>query len=221
MTRKELLSTLADRIQAIAHAHPLRVAIDGVDASGKTVLADELALLLRSRGAAVIRASLDGFHNPRYVRQRRGRDSPEGYYKDSFDHAALIRQLLVPLGPNGTRRYRRAVFDFRVDSAVDVPPETAPHEAILIFEGVFLQRPELREYWDYRVFVEASFDTTLRRAILRDQNLFGTPEQVRKRYEARYIPGQRLYLERCKPELLADVVVENDDVDRPSLRAPS
>jgi uridine kinase len=219
MTRADLLSALADRIPAIACDHPLRVAIDGVDASGKTVLADDLAAVLRSRGATVIRASIDGFHNPRDVRHRQGSDSPRGYYEDSFDHTALVEELLSPLGPKGTRRYRTAVFDLRADRRVDAPAKTAPDEAILVFDGVFLQRPELRDHWDYRVFVKASFETTLRRAMQRDRGLFGTPEQVRHRYESRYIPGQRLYLERCEPEGTADVVVENDDVDRPSLRA--
>jgi uridine kinase len=40
--------------------HPTRVAIDGVDAAGKTTLDDELAEVLRERGRGVIRASIDG-----------------------------------------------------------------------------------------------------------------------------------------------------------------
>ncbi len=59
--RKHLLNELADRLAAIEREHPLRVAIDGVDASGKTTFADELALLVEARGRSVIRASIDGF----------------------------------------------------------------------------------------------------------------------------------------------------------------
>jgi hypothetical protein len=45
----------------------------------QTPLADELAVVTRVSGRAVIRASLDGFHRPRSDRYARGRDSPEGY----------------------------------------------------------------------------------------------------------------------------------------------
>jgi uridine kinase len=183
MNRDQLLSVLADRLEALVSARPLRVAIDGVDAAGKTVLANELAEVLRSRGRSVVRASIDGFHNPRAVRQRQGPDSPEGYYRDSFNYAALVEHVLEPLGPGGSRRYRRAVFDFRTDATVDSPLELAKDDAILLFEGVFLQRPEIREHWDYRIFVAASFEITVARAMQRDRYLFGEADKVQKQIE--------------------------------------
>ena len=111
MNRLELIRDLVTRITGIATSHPLRVAIDGVDGAGKTSLAEELRDALTSGGRPVVRASIDGFHNPRSVRYARGRRSPEGYYRDSFDHTALVANLLEPLGPHGSRVYRRAVFD--------------------------------------------------------------------------------------------------------------
>jgi uridine kinase len=76
--RDDVLNRLASIIISKKCAHPVRVAIDGVDAVGKTTLADELATLIQAAGHPVIRASLDGFHNPRAVRHQRGSDSPEG-----------------------------------------------------------------------------------------------------------------------------------------------
>lgn len=97
MNRAEMLALLAQSIAAVRLDHPARVAIDGVDGSGKTTLADELVEPVRRAGRAVIRASVDGFHNSRAVRYMRGPDSPEGYFLDSFDYAALKRELLDPL----------------------------------------------------------------------------------------------------------------------------
>ena len=42
MERSVVLDELAKRITQIQLDHPVRVAIDGVDAAGKTILADEL-----------------------------------------------------------------------------------------------------------------------------------------------------------------------------------
>jgi uridine kinase len=215
--RGVLLEILAEAVVARRHSHPLRVAIDGIDAAGKTVLADELAPLVAARGWPVIRASIDGFHHPRSHRHRQGPESAEGYYRDSFDYEALRREILEPLGPDGDRRYRVAVFDHLADAPVDGPRLHAEPDAVLLFEGVFLLRPELEGLWDLTVFVEVSFEVALRRAMSRDRHLFGSPQDVEARYRSRYLPGQRIYLREYRPERRADIVFRNDHPDRPQL----
>src|SRR5262249_48623606 len=126
-------------------------------------------------------------------------------------------QLLAPLGPGGSRRYRTAVFDFRTDAPVDAPLQEAPADAVLLFDGVFLLRSGLRTHWDFSIFVEADFATTVARAELRDRALFGDAAAVRRRYETRYVPGQRIYLESERPRTRASVVVVNDDPAHPTL----
>lgn len=217
MTRDSLLAELAGAIAATERSHPVRVAIDGVGASGKTVLADELADSLTGLGRAVIRASIDGFHRPRSQRYGRGSTSPEGYLDDSFNYEAVRSCLLAPLGPGGGLCYRTAVFDFRTESIVDTQTRTADPSAVLLFDGVFLLREELRGFWDFRIFVDAGFEVTLARALKRDLQLFGSERAVRERYESRYIPGERLYLERCCPREHADAVVLNDEPANPGL----
>lgn len=221
MTRPELLETLAARIIRLERGHPVRVAIDGVDAAGKTTLADELAWALAGPGRQIIRASIDGFHNPAAVRRQRGPMSPEGYFYDSFNLAALRDALLTPLGPDGSLLFRRAIFDFRTDQTVDAPLQRAAANSILILDGVFLLRDELRDEFDFSIFVRADFDVTVGRAEIRDAELFGTVENVRQRYAERYVPGQRIYLETIQPERRATVVVDNNNPLRPSITVKS
>ena len=220
MDYQELLTTLADHIASRASrepAHPLRVAFDGIDASGKTTLADNLVQPLEARGIPVIRASIDGFHRPRVERYRQGAESPMGYYEDSFDYAALRDALLGPLGPGGSLHYRRAVFDYHVDEPALVPEEEAPPEAVLLFDGVFLQRPELDGFWDYLIFVAVDEVVAVRRAMQRDLALFGTAEAVLARYLRRYMPAQRFYIQTVHPRDRADVIVENNNPAQPRL----
>jgi uridine kinase len=217
MIRANLVGKMADLIAGIHLEHPVRVGIDGVDAAGKTTLAKELIKPLEQRGRHVIRASIDGFHNPQQVRLRRGSESPEGYYYGSFNHESLISRLLDPLGPNGARRYREAIFDFRKDTPVDSRVLTAPPDAVLLFEGLFLHRPELLPYWDFTIFLRVDFDVTIERAVPRDENLFGSEAGVRERYAKRYIPGQQIYLDQVRPDRVADIVVDNNDWDNPRL----
>lgn len=80
MLRSALLDGLASRILAAAEDRAIRVAVDGVDASGKTTLADELVPLLERPGRIVRRLTVDDFLNPADVRYRRGKESPEGVF---------------------------------------------------------------------------------------------------------------------------------------------
>ncbi|MFN8221814.1 MAG: hypothetical protein U0R50_01050 [Gaiellales bacterium] len=214
-TRSDLLAYLADAIDAVAVSHPTRVAVDGPDAAGKTMLADELAAVLTARGRSVIRASVDGFHRPRAQRYRRGPDSPAGYYEDSFDLGAIRENLLRPLGPGGDLAYRVALFNYRTDQSVRPSRLTAPADAVLLFDGVFLQRPELRGEWDYTVFVDCAFDEIVRRALRRDLELFRDVAEIERRYRGRYLPAQQVYFAAASPRSNADVVVANDDPDSP------
>lgn len=45
--RGEAVAAIVDAIDAVSCSHPVRVAIDGSAAAGKTMLADELAMSLR------------------------------------------------------------------------------------------------------------------------------------------------------------------------------
>lgn len=219
--RTRVLARLADEIVALQPPHPTRVGVDGVDAAGKTTLADELATVLENRSRTVIRASCDSFHRPAAERYVKGRDSAEGFYRDSFDYSAIRRLLIDPLGPGGDRRYRVACFDAQRDETVDVPEQSAPRDAVLVLDGVFLARAELAGCWDYRIFIAIEEAEAIRRGVERDASFFGGEQIAKERYERRYVPGQRLYLLEARPIETADAVVENSDPASPSLtRAP-
>ncbi|HRQ22576.1 MAG TPA: hypothetical protein PLF42_04015 [Anaerolineales bacterium] len=213
MTRQQVIHELTKRILSFKRDVPLRVGIDGIDAAGKTSLANEL----KNLGHPVLRASIDGFHKPKEIRRQRGSLSPEGYYYDSFNYNLLTTHLLQPLEPQGNRRIRLSAFDFKTEQETASEEQTATNDHILIFEGVFLFRPELIRYWDVKFFVEIGFETSLNRALERDQYLFGSKGEIEKRYNERCIPGQKIYLEAVHPQQKADIVIDNNDFMNPAI----
>lgn len=213
MSPAGFLAALADRIAGRLGFGILKVGIDGVDGAGKTTLADRLAEVLEARGTRVIRASIDGFHNPRAVRYVRGKDSPEGFFRDSYDLVALRRELLDPLGPRGSGRFRRAVFDHRTDRAIDLPYESAGRSGVLVLDGIFLHRPELRPHWDVSVFLDMPFAESYRRMALRD----GSDPDPLAPSNRRYRDGQQLYFAECRPQKSADILVDYADLDAPRI----
>jgi uridine kinase len=211
---EELIKTIV----ATTKPHPLRVGIDGASAVGKTRLADELATCMRLRGRPVIRASGDDFHFPKSIRHRRGRISPEGYYRDAFDTPTLISRLLAPLGPGGDGVYRVASHSLTNDEVLTPTPRTATRDEVLLFDGMFLQRSETREYFDCMVYLTARTSVVRARAITRDLAYFGTEDEVQRIYAQRYDPAQQLYLDEAEPETHANFVIENSDPAAPALR---
>jgi uridine kinase len=215
--RQEVLDTVARALSCPIAAGVTRVAIDGVDGAGKTHFADELAGVLGASGRSVIRASVDGFHNPRSIRYRLGRDSPEGFFEDSYDYAQLKAVLLDPLSPGGSGHYRAAVFDHRSDSPVSAPTRVASPGDILVLDGIFLHRPELRAYWDYSIFLEVAFAVSIPRGSQRGE---GSPDP-KAASNQRYVRGQELYLRSCEPARFCTVTINNDDLLAPYIVMPS
>lgn len=86
---------------------------------------------------------------------------------------------------------------------------------MLIFDGIFLHRPELSGHWDLSIFCRIDAATSCARMALRD----GTPADPTHPDNRRYVEGQRLYLEDCDPQTAADLVVDNTDLAVPYLVA--
>lgn len=211
--RHALIANLATAFLALPSEPTLRIAIDGVDGAGKTTFADELAAELAPSGRQIIRASVDGFHHPRAARYRQGSSTPRGFFEDSYDYATLVRLLLDPLGPEGSGIFRRAAFDHTTDTPVEAPEERALPDAILLLDGIFLHRPELRGYWDVSIFLDVGFAISIPRCAARGD---GSPDSDAPS-NRRYVEGQRIYLSTCAPSDLATIVIDNRDLAAPRI----
>lgn len=208
--RDRVLGRIADHLAARLVGHPLRVAVDGITAAGKTTLAGELADAVAARGRPAVHLSMDGFHHPRAHRHRQGRGSATGYYEDAYDFPAFARTVLEPLGPGGDRRYRARIIDLAADTPVDDQPRTAAEDTVLVVDGSFLQR-DLGALWDEVVFVDTAFDLARDRGTHRDAAAFGGVEQAGRAYDERYHAASRRYVTEVGPMTRATIVVGNDE----------
>lgn len=216
--RSECLAEIAKRIIALSPGHPVRVAVDGRTASGKSTLGDNLAALIVALGRPVIRSSIDGFHRTAAERHKRGRFSAEGYYRDARDLKAVRELLLGPLGPGGDLRYATASFDLAADTPLSTDLRQAEPEAVLVFDGTFVQRRELRTMFDFVLFVDVPEAVARARAIARESAAGTDAAVAAELYDRRYAPAFDLYCTEMDPVASADAVLDNRDFDRPALR---
>lgn len=217
LERSCFLRRVAELVPISTREDCVRVGIDGVDGSGKTVFADELADALKIRGREVVRISVDDFHNVSALRYRRGRSSPEGFWLDSFNYERLRVDVLEPLGPGGSRRYRWTALDLASDVVLNPAPKVAPPGSVLVVDGLFLHRDELAGEWDFSIFLDVPFEVTAKRMAMRD----GTVPDPQHPSMRRYVEAQQIYFGECAPRQQASVVIDNTVLDAPRLvRAP-
>lgn len=57
-----------------------------------------------------------------------------------------------------------------------------PADAVVIADGAYLLRPELRDLWDVRIFVEIGFDLVLARGAARDAAWMDSAQAAAERY---------------------------------------
>lgn len=190
------------------------LAVDGEDGAGKTRFADNLAAVFAEEGVAAFRASIDGFHRPRVERYARGRTSPEGFYRDSYDYATFRRVLIDPFrsGASVDAGFQLAAFDVARDEPVESEWVTAPRDAVLIVDGIFLHRPELRDLWHWSLWLDAPLDVRYARMARRD----GSDPDPAAPEHRRYREGQELYLREARPRAAASAIVDNTDPAAPA-----
>jgi uridine kinase len=209
----KLVDRLADAIEQLHPGRRAMVAVDGPDAAGKTTLAAAVAARV---SRPVVTASIDDWHHPQEVRYRRGRSSPDGYYRDSFDVAGLVAHLLTPFA-EGAATVTTAWHDVECDVPAVVRQCDVPASAGLLFDGVFLQRPELRDRWDLTVYLDVPADVTVARALERDLRLHASRDELLDLYQRRYLAGQAIYRAIATPVESADIVIDNTDPENPQV----
>jgi len=205
----------------VRHGYPagrILLGVDGIDGAGKTVFADGFAEAFAEEGVAVYRASIDDFHRPRAERYARGRTSPEGFYRDSFDYATFRRVLIDPFREGAqtaaSTGFQLAAYDVVRDATALSQWATAPRDAVLIVDGIFLHRPELRALWHWSVWLDVPFETAYARMALRD----GCDPDPFAQSNRRYRDGQLLYLREARPKAAASAIVDNADLQHPRRR---
>jgi phosphoglycolate phosphatase len=211
----EIFERIRADLSKIKRDWPVVVGINGIDASGKTSFAVNLAKYLRSRGHKTECVHLDDFHNPRDIRYQL-EDEIESYLKYAFNLKGLEEEPLAPIKEGGKINKELALLDLKTDTFASHKEYRIDRETIVIVEGVLLYREPVDKYFDYRVFLDISFEELLRRVAERDVPLYG--KEFLERYHRKYIPIQKRYLESCRPVERCDLIIDNNDFTRPVVR---
>lgn len=178
---------------AAATKRPYLVGIDGRGGAGKSTLAKRLCEQLPD---AVI-VHVDDLYRV-IAESVRETFSPQQGYERNFDWQRLEQQVLIPLANGQPAKYER--YDW-VQKALAETIEVSPHQIVLV-EGVTSTRPELRNYYDLRIWVETSDAERMRRQYARREN---TNEQI-----TRWAAAEAFYVENFRPAEPAHFIIAGE-----------
>ena len=208
MTKQDLeeLCTCVLKTQPRSGRCASLIAISGIDASGKGHVSAAVARELTALGKRVALLGIDGWLTPPAVRF--GNHEPgRHFYRNALRFDEMFRMLIDPLIVRGS-----------VDCTADYAEETAQsfrkHRyefegvEIVILEGIFLFRRDLRDRYDLRVWIDCRFETALHRAVARGQEGL-PPRETIAAFESIYFPAQRVHFTEDDPRNCADIVIDN------------
>jgi uridine kinase len=189
------------------------VAIDGIDGSGKTVLAQRLVAEHEARSIGCVLIGVDDFRRP-ITWDQAGRSEADVYYDDYYDLAALNRCLDEFVG--GAAALSVPSWDPVAEKVVGRRTVRCYETAVLVVEGVFALRLA-RVAEALVIYLQSSFAEAARRIVERDMGKGRARVEVERRIRERYAPSQARYRRDFVPERRADVLIDNEAVARPVL----
>jgi uridine kinase len=191
MTPDEMVRTARSLIEGRnREGKRLFVAIDGGAGAGKSMLARGIRDHLKS--VSILRT--DDFFRP-LNEHPITRMAPEKLYDLYFLWDRMRDEALIPLHRGETAKYQR--YDWSTDRLLDWV-SVEPAEIVLV-EGVYSSRPELRPMLDAVIFVEAPRAERIRRILARDPNPgdWLTP----------WMTAEDWYLDQIRPQDTADLIL--------------
>lgn len=175
----------------------LIIGIDGLSRSGKTTFTTELRKRLLQH-----KKSVCTFHMDNHIVERKKRydtqfDQWYEYYNLQWDVELLRKQLFSKL--NREEVIGLPFYNASLDT-LDFKNVSIPIHCILIVEGVFLQRPEWRDYFDFIVYLNCPRESRFER------ELASTQVNIEK-FRSRYWKAEDFYIDTIAPLTNADMII--------------
>jgi len=203
----DLKEELVAQFKLHTPATAFTVAISGIDASGKGYVGNLLQEQLEKDGYKVANINIDPWQNPLPVRLQKEKPA-ENVYENMFTWNDFFKHLIIPLQKNKSIYLETEVIHTHSDEYFPLIYDFNNINFLLI-EGILLFKKKYLLYYDYKIWVDCSFETGLKRAIKRNVEKLDE-EKLIEAYNMFYYPAQTIHLIKDNPLVISDVIFDND-----------
>lgn len=181
------------------------VGIDGLGGAGKSTIVDSLKLQLKNENYHSYVLHIDDFIHPKHIRYDKSKEEWYCYYNIQWRYDYLVEEILSPIKKGNKIDKVIELYDKENDRYI-LQPIYIPHGSVLILEGIFLQRKEIKDYLDFVIYLDVPKEVRLNRVLARDRYI-GESKDIKRKYERRYFPAEEKYTLEYSPIESADFVL--------------
>ena len=185
----------------------LIIGIDGLGGAGKSTISAALTELLSNENYNITLLHIDDFIHPKSVRYNDSYAAWECYYNLQWRYDYLINEIVMPI-KNGSKFNKNIELYDKDNDTYLLKNTVIPLGSIVLIEGIFLQRQELSDIFDYMIYIDIPEDIRLERVLKRD-GYIGSRQQIKDKYNNRYFPAEHYYIENCLPHKKADYIIKD------------
>ena len=165
------------------------VGVDGLGGAGKSTIVDSLKLQLQNENYNSEILHIDDFIHPKHIRYDKSKEEWYCYYNIQWRYDYLVEEILDPI-KRGNEIYKSIQLYDKENDRYSIQPVCIPYGFVLILEGIFLQRKELRSYLDFVIYLDVPQEVRLNRVLSRDRYIGGL-EDIKCKYERRYFLAEK------------------------------
>ncbi|MEN2766094.1 kinase [Ornithinibacillus xuwenensis] len=204
MNLKEIIAQLLlERTNLDVIDRPFIVGIDGLGGAGKTTFVNEMEKGLTNQDCQLVVLHIDDYIVRKNKRYNTGHEEWFEYYYLQWDIKLLAKVFFEKMHQD-FRNVSLPLYNNKTDSISLKSTNIRPNSIVLI-EGVFLQRIEWRDFFDFVIFIECSRKLRMERVLNRDAYIGNQKERLSK-YQRRYWLGEEHYLKTENPIEKADAI---------------
>ncbi|WP_337017989.1 kinase [Oceanobacillus massiliensis] len=186
-------------IPKVEHGQKVVIGVDGLSRSGKTTIVREIERHIQEKNILSCVFHIDDYIVESYRRYKTGHEEWYEYYKLQWDVEWLKDNLFKKL--KESNELQLLTYDNSLDLQ-KLHTVRIPDTCLIIVEGVFLQRKEWRNYFDYMIFLDCVRKERFNRESVETQNKI-------EKFEKRYWKAEDYYMETVSPIEQADLVIQN------------
>lgn len=188
-----------DEISKVKHGQRVALGIDGLSRSGKTTFVTNIEQHIKEENIPVCIFHIDDYIVERKRRYNTGNEEWYEYFNLQWDVEMLKEHLFKRL--KKSNELHLLAYDYSSDTH-KLQTTKIPDTCLIIIEGVFLQRKEWRNFFDFMVYLDCS----------RDKRFHRESEETQKdieKFTKRYWKAEEYYVKSISPMEQADLIIHN------------